>query len=66
MLTTAKVWDISTKDNWASIACKVTMLGHIDSVRCLEVAFTFEFIISTPKNVFAFIHTVTDFVIGDI
>ena len=25
------------KANWSSIACKATMVGHTDSVRCLDV-----------------------------
>ena len=41
--TTIKVWDLSTQESWSSIACKVTMTGHADTVRCLQVAlFYFE------------------------
>ena len=32
-----QVWDVSTQNNWSSIACKVTMVGHLDTVRCLQV-----------------------------
>ena len=32
-----QVWDLSTQDSWSSIACKVTMIGHRDTVRCLQV-----------------------------
>jgi WD40 repeat protein len=33
----AQVWDLSTQGSWYSIACKVTMIGHQDTVRCLQV-----------------------------
>ena len=32
-----QVWDLSTQESWSSIACKVTMIGHTDTVRCLQV-----------------------------
>ena len=32
-----QVWDLSTQESWSSIACKVTMTGHSDTVRCLQV-----------------------------
>ncbi|UYV76441.1 hypothetical protein LAZ67_14000406 [Cordylochernes scorpioides] len=31
------VWDLSTQHTWSSIACKVTMVGHSHTVRCLQV-----------------------------
>jgi F-box/WD-40 domain protein 7 len=34
---TLKVWDLSVQDEWSSIACKVTMVGHTDTVRCVQV-----------------------------
>jgi F-box/WD-40 domain protein 7 len=30
---TLKVWDLDTQENWSSIACRVTMVGHSDTVR---------------------------------
>ncbi len=30
---TIKVWDLETKPEWSSIGCKVTMVGHQDTVR---------------------------------
>ena len=34
---TIKVWDLSISVNWSSIACRVTMVGHTDTVRCLQM-----------------------------
>ncbi|EEC18260.1 transducin beta chain, putative [Ixodes scapularis] len=30
------VWDLSTDQSWSSIACKGNMVGHTDTVRCLQ------------------------------
>jgi len=32
-----KVWDLDSNPGWSSIACKATMVGHTDAVRCLHV-----------------------------
>lgn len=32
-----QVWDLSMQSSWSSIACRVTMTGHTDTVRCLQV-----------------------------
>jgi F-box/WD-40 domain protein 7 len=34
---TIKVWDLSMQPQWSAIACRVTMVGHTDTVRCLQV-----------------------------
>jgi len=34
---TIKVWDLSTSTSWSSIACRVTMVGHTDTVRCVQM-----------------------------
>ena len=34
---TIKVWDLSTTSSWSSIACRVTMVGHTDTVRCVQM-----------------------------
>ena len=42
--TTIKVWDLdvgprcgtSIQPEWSSIGCKVTMVGHSDTVRCVQ------------------------------
>ena len=34
---TIKVWDLSISLNWSSIACRVTMVGHTDTVRCVQM-----------------------------
>jgi len=34
---TIKVWDLSISVNWSSIACRVTMQGHTDTVRCVQM-----------------------------
>merc|ERR1719186_2528498 len=34
---TIKVWDLSISVNWSSIACRVTMVGHTDTVRCVQM-----------------------------
>jgi len=34
---TIKVWDLSINLQWSGIACKVTMVGHEDTVRCVQV-----------------------------
>ena len=32
-----QVWDLSMQSTWTSIACKGTMTGHLETVRCLQV-----------------------------
>ena len=34
-----KVWDLSFKSYWSGASCKVTMVGHMHTVRCLQVMF---------------------------
>jgi F-box/WD-40 domain protein 7 len=35
---TIKVWDLkNTGKDWSSAACRVTMIGHMHTVRCLQV-----------------------------
>jgi len=34
---TIKVWDLDTQPDWSSIACRVTMVGHSDTVRCVQM-----------------------------
>ena len=34
-----KVWDLSFKSYWSGASCKVTMIGHMHTVRCLQVMF---------------------------
>ena len=34
---TIKVWDLSFASYWAGASCKVTMVGHLHTVRCLQV-----------------------------
>ena len=34
---TIKVWDLDTQPDWSSIACRVTMMGHSDTVRCVQM-----------------------------
>ncbi|KRX46517.1 TP53-regulating kinase [Trichinella murrelli] len=31
------VWDLSSNEHWSSIACRSTMIGHTDAVRCLQM-----------------------------
>ena len=31
------MWDLSISVNWSSIACRVTMVGHTDTVRCVQM-----------------------------
>lgn len=32
-----KIWDLAVNRTWSSIACRQTMLGHGNFVRCLQV-----------------------------
>ena len=32
-----QVWDLLEGRDWSSAACKVTMVGHVKIVRCLQV-----------------------------
>ncbi|KAF2363667.1 F-box domain [Trinorchestia longiramus] len=34
---TIKVWEVEETSEWSSIVCRVTMTGHTDTVRCLQV-----------------------------
>jgi len=34
---TIKVWDLSTSISWSAISCRVTMVGHTDTVRCVQM-----------------------------
>ena len=35
---TIKVWDLSeVHPTWSRVTCKMTLLGHTDTVRCLQV-----------------------------
>ena len=34
---TIKVWDLSISVAWSSIACRVTMQGHTETVRCVQM-----------------------------
>jgi len=40
---TIKVWDLDIQEDWSSIACRVTMVGHTDTVRCVQM--------DTAKNI---------------
>lgn len=33
-----QVWDLSVGSDWNVAACKVTMTGHLHTVRCLQVS----------------------------
>ena len=34
-----QVWDLSTDNvNWVGATCKITMVGHMHTVRCLQVS----------------------------
>ncbi|XP_040576258.1 uncharacterized protein [Lepeophtheirus salmonis] len=35
--STIKVWDLDIQSEWSSIACKVTMVGHLDKVRAVTM-----------------------------
>ena len=43
---TIKVWDLSSTSSWSSIACRVTMVGHTDTVRCVQMDQARELVIS--------------------
>ena len=43
---TIKVWDLSISINWSSIACRVTMVDHTDTVRCVQMDQTRDRVIS--------------------
>lgn len=32
-----QVWDLSFESYWSGASCKVTMVGHMHTVRCLQV-----------------------------
>ena len=32
-----QVWDLSFESYWSGASCKVTMIGHMHTVRCLQV-----------------------------
>lgn len=34
-----KIWDLAMNSTWSHIACRRTLLGHRNVVRCLQVAF---------------------------
>ncbi len=36
---TIKLWDLSVNPTWSSIACRQTMVGHTNFVRCLQVIY---------------------------
>ena len=36
-IVSVKVWDLSFASYWAGASCKVTMVGHLHTVRCLQV-----------------------------
>lgn len=40
---TIKVWEVEETSEWSSIVCRVTMSGHTDIVRCLQVSSFNEF-----------------------
>lgn len=44
--TTIKVWDLDITPSWSSIGCKVTMVGHTDTVRCLQMVQDQQIVIS--------------------
>ena len=38
VLLTAQVWDLSTDHvGWVGATCRATMIGHMHTVRCLQV-----------------------------
>lgn len=43
---TIKVWDLSISMSWSSIACRVTMVGHTDTVRCVQMDQTRDMVVS--------------------
>ena len=43
---TIKVWDLDIQQSWSSIACRVTMVGHGDTVRCVKMDSSRELVIS--------------------
>ena len=47
---TIKVWDLSISVNWSSIACRVTMVGHTDTVRCVQMDQTRDRVISASYD----------------
>lgn len=38
---TIKLWRLSSNTNWSRIACVRTLIGHMDTVRCLQVSSTY-------------------------
>jgi len=36
--TTIKVWDLDIQPSYSSIGCRVTMVGHTNSVRCVQMS----------------------------
>ena len=45
-----KVWDLSFESYWSGASCKVTMIGHMHTVRCLQVKRQFRVYISFSKK----------------
>jgi len=41
-----KVWDLSMHSSWSSIACRVTMVGHTDTVRCVQMCQASDIVVS--------------------
>ena len=33
-----QVWDLDIQPEWSSIGCRVTMVGHTDTVRCVHMS----------------------------
>lgn len=33
-----RVWDMAMTANWSHVACKQTLIGHTNTVRCLQVS----------------------------
>lgn len=36
--TTIKVWDLDIQPSYSSIGCRVTMVGHANTVRCVQMS----------------------------
>ena len=36
--TTIKVWDLDIQPSYSSIGCRVTMVGHTNTVRCVQMS----------------------------
>ena len=44
--TTIKVWDLDIQPSYSSIGCRVTMVGHTNTVRCVQMSLRHNIVIS--------------------